>query len=301
MPKATPTTNAIQTTVLSDDDLTALLQGAGMIEKAATSNRMKIDGANFVAGDVIMPYNSATKKPAFIGRLATPLREMNAFYMRQDEADYASRPHMGDKFCKSYGDIPEQGRQYAEDGTACRGCPFNPFVNVADTPNGRKCQWRGEMGVQIIPDSGILEGDEPVWLMDFSTTSVIEHKGTKKSPQTGQVSPFNFMVLLARLAQEQASAKGEDPQQAVLKALIAYRNGGVVGEFRLLGASSADNSRTWRIIHIRPIQIIDVEEAPAIEAGPKPTSSPTGVRSMLDIANEQDAKLANGEYDDLPF
>jgi len=270
MPTAkTPnTTTAVALPMLTDDEITRALRAGGVIEQASQTNRIKVDGAMFIAGEDMFPYNAAKPEPAFFARLVGPLRQYQGFYFDEDNARYANRPDIQDKFCKSYSDIPEQARKVAEDGTNCRDCPVNPFVS--DPPFGKKCSWRGELELQIIPESGQLTGDEPVWLLDFSTTSVIEFVGTKKAPTAGHVSPYNFMHNLAKLAATQAAQSGDDPGTAVLRAIDSYNRGGVVGGFRLLGASSTDGSMKWRVISVEPIQIIDLDpepEAPALEAG----------------------------------
>lgn len=256
---------AVPTQELSDDDITALLRQGGAIAPPSQVNRIKIEGSNFIVGEQIFVYNTATKKPAFIARIVEPMEELQQFWFLPEHAQYAGRPDIQDRMCKSYFNIPGQERKHAEDGTDCSTCPFGPFVK--DPPYGKKCQWRGDLRLQIIPDSGILNGDEEIWTLNFPTTSVIEFKGTAKNPQVGSVSPTNFMHKLGKLAQKNAQAAGEDPQTAVMKALKSYYNGGVVAEFRLLPMSNRDGNNTWRVISLEPIQIVDVEETPALESG----------------------------------
>ena len=86
-----------------------------------------------------------------------------------------------------------------------------------------------------------------------------------------------FLGGVAMLAQKQAAEWGVSPEAAVLKAITAYHNGGVVAEFRLLGNPKSD--MTYRTISLEPIAIIDVPEAPALTEG----------------------EPAAEQYDDLPF
>lgn len=270
---ATPTDTSamVATTPLSDDDLTALLRQSGAIADAPQgSNRIKIEGSNFIAGEDIYVYNTATKKPAFIARIVEPMEELQQFWFDTQHAQYANRPDIQDRMCKSYFNKPDQERNRSEDGTDCHSCPFGPWVK--DPAFGKKCQWRGDLRIQIIPPSGMLMGDEEIWTLNFPTTSVIEFKGTAKAPQSGSVSPTNFMHKLAQLARKNAVAAKEDEATAVMKALKAYYNGGVVAEFRLLPMSNAQGNNTWRVISLEPIQIVDIEENPALEAG-TPTDS----------------------------
>lgn len=254
--------------VVDEAQITALLRGAGAIAAPSEGGikRMQIDGSTFVAGDQLYPYNARTKAPAFTARIVEPVIEYQGFFFDKPHAEYASRPHMEGKFCKSYFDVDGQRREYAEDGTKCRECPVMPFLKTEDTPLGRKCQWKADLRLQIVPDSGELTGEEPVWVLTLPTTSVIEFKGTAREPVKGALTDKTFMHKLALLAVQQ---NADNPDLAVLKALTAYHQGLVVAQFRLPRATSADGSRTWPVIVADPIFIGEPDpEAPAIEAGP---------------------------------
>lgn len=256
---------AVALPILDDNAITKALRQSGAIEESMGGARIRVDGSMFIAGEDMYPYNPAKKEPAFVGRLVGPMVEYQALWFDADHAKYANRPDIQDKYCKSYFNEPTQNRKFSQDGTECAECPFHPFVK--DPVFGKKCQWRGDLELQIVPESGKLEGNEPIWTLSFPTTSVIEFKGTKRDPVRGNVSQFNFMHKLARFASSQAATKGEDQGQAILRAIESYHNGGVVAEFRLLGNTSDDNARTWRVISLEPVYILDVQAAPAIEAG----------------------------------
>jgi hypothetical protein len=279
-PVAAPT-SALALPQLTDADFTRALAEAGLIQSGPVSGvrRMQIDGSSFVAGDDIFVYNQATKQPAFTARLVGPLVQYQGFYFTEQEARIAGRPNMIDKFCKSFFDVPTQARKFAEDGTSCPECPFGPFLK--ETLTGKKCQWRADLELQIMPPSGQLTGDEQIWLLNLSTTSVIEFVGTARNQPAGSVSDLNFLQKLARMG---AETTPDNPQQGAIRAMRAYQLGGVVAAFRLLSAQNTDGSIKWRVVSLDPVTFVDMpepEEAPALAAAAIPVSNP--------------------EPDDLPF
>ena len=266
-------------TALTDAEISTLLAGAGEVPQSSGEfHRIKVDGSNFVAGDDIYVYNSKSQKPAFIGRLVGPIREYQGLYFDQASAEFANTPERADKYCKAPFKQGDNRRELVSNlGYACNDCALAPFIKKDTLPaDVRKCQQRGELDIQIVPDSGLLEGTETVWTLDLSTTGMIEFQGSYRDKMAGHISTYNFKQKLAMLAQKLAIEAGENPETGILKAMTAYRNGGVVAEFRLLG--NPNSAFTYRTVSLEPIAIIDVPDAPAITA-------------------DGDAE----EYSDLPF
>lgn len=282
---------------MDDAAITAALQGRGLVQETPQNYRMKIDGSTFIAGDEV--YLGRKDEPAFTARLVGPVAQYQAFYFTQDAAQIANRPDIADQFCKSFFDIPEQARRHAEDGTACGTCPFMPFIKdppfTGEPPAPRKCQWRGDIGLQIIPESGQLAGDEPIWTLSLSTTGIIEFVGTGKNPTAGSVSDYNFMHKLARLGTRKTP---ENPMAGLAAAIEAYNAGMVVVEGRLLTAQNASRSQTWRVPSFEPIEFF----------APEATDTPAAIAAEVfaeDLADGEPRNVTPAESDqlqsDLPF
>lgn len=262
-------TNAVAVATLTADEITALLQGAGVVDTANnTFNRMKVDGSMFVAGDEVYPYNPVKGEPAFIARIVAPPDQYQGFWFNEKTATFANRPDMANRMCKSYYDVPNQARKFSENGASCDACPFNPFRPAPLEGEGH-CQWKGDLNLQILPPDGVLTGEETIWTLTLSMTGMIEWRGTRKNPSSGSASEFNFMHKLANFAVSQAAEWGVTPQEAIATALTSYNLGGVAAEFRLVRQQSDDKSRSWNVVSATPIYVEPLTEdsAPAIEAG----------------------------------
>jgi len=149
---------------------------------------MKTSGTNFVTDDDMWMTNTKSGEPAFVARLLNPPVQYQAFYFNAADAAEAGRPEMEKRFCKSHYDNPNENREFGTNGASCRACPFNPFGNKRP-----KCSWKGDIAFQIIPDDGVLKGDEPIYSLTLSTTGMIEYRGTRKDNVGGSVTDKNFM------------------------------------------------------------------------------------------------------------
>lgn len=279
---ARPGTNLPAPVGLTAADFTAALKGAGFIEsRESTFNRIKVDGTTFYAGDEMYISNPKTNAPAFLAQIVDSPLEYQAYWFNEDGevARAVNRPEIAGHMCKSHFDIPEQAREYAEDGTPCRQCPINPFVKKELLPiesKGFKCSWRGDIQLRILDEEGKL-ADETIWTLSLPTTGMIEFKGTSRDAEKGHVGELNFMQQLVRLG---ASLTPDQPNDGLMKALTALRLGGVVTEVRSVPVQSATGNR-YNVVQFTPIQILDVEDAgPALTAGtaePEPEGDGTPV------------------------
>jgi len=236
---------------LNVDEISAILAAHGAIDEAGDSYiRMKVQGTNFITDDDVWMSNPKTGAPAFKARLIGPPIQYQAFWFDAAAAERAGRPDMVKRFCKSHYDNPNEAREYGTNGASCRACPFNPFGS--ERP---KCQWRGDVNFQIIDDEQPLTGDEPIYTMSFSITSMIEYKGTKRAPNEGSVSTENFMYKLAKFSIGMASEWGVSPEQAIIIGLSALNEGMVAVEFRALTARSEELGREWSVVSMTPYHV----------------------------------------------
>lgn len=260
--------------VPANADITATLRKLGMMDQESTSdyNRAKINGTTFEMGEDVFPSNQVKKTPAFIGRLLEMPVEYQGVYLTQDEADQIGRPDIGDKFCKSHYDaskFPNEAGKYAEDGTECRQCPINPFIKRDASPldGGKKCAWRGDVLFQRCEADGTTLDPRP-WTLSLSTTGMIELKGMRKDPEKGYISDLNFTQKLARLGITAYPELGAE--EAIGKIAMALAMGGVIAEFRLVQAQSSNGARSFPVVQLDPIGVVEVDTAfKNLEAGPK--------------------------------
>jgi hypothetical protein len=276
---------ALATVVMTDDELTATLRELGLLETPQGDGnwpqRAKVEGSTIYLGDDMYVSNPKTKTPAMRVRLLGLPAEYQGIYIPRNLALHpdVNRPDIADKYCKSHFDVETEKREFSEDGTSCRGCPISPFTkrdnlpvfeDSEGRPTTRKCQWRAEVSFQVLDHEGAIS-DPTVWVLDLSTTSVIEFKGTGKEAQKGAASEFNFIHKLARFG---AQLTPENPNEGLRTALTAYRLGGVICDVFQLPMRSDDGSRSWYVTSFTPVDIIDVDEAPALEAGDAPEGNP---------------------------
>lgn len=253
-------TAAVVPAAPSQDDITAILRKLGGVETPTSEfHRIKIDGSTFYLDDEPFVSNPKTGAPAFTARIVNVPEEYQALWFDEEMAVMAGRTGKTG-FCKSWFGNPAQAREWSEDGASCRSCIFNPFTK--DAPLGKKCQWKGELQLQIVdPATGQLR-DDTIWHLTLSTTAMIEWKGTSRDSVKGNVSDHNFIHKLAAFAC--AQNPDVDPNKAIYGALTALSLGGVVAEFRILRAQSSDGARTWSVVSATPVAILAVEETPAL-------------------------------------
>ena len=267
----------ISTEVLSPEEVTKLLQGAGFLEAPQASfgyQRVKMNGSTFEIGDEVYVSNPKTKKPAFIANIVETPKQYQARYFDAEKRgdmellETMGREHLAGGFCKSYFEEPGQAREKNEQGDSCKSCLVNPFVPKAKVPeaaDGKKCQWRGELLLRVLDEEHKVINDEIV-MVDLSTTAMMEWQGLSSDPTKGYVSDVNFMQKLATLGM---SKSPENPTQGIYAALSALKLGGVIAEVRALPASSGSNN--FNVISLTPIDILaEVNERPALEGTPDP-------------------------------
>lgn len=263
---------ALTTNVLSQDAINEALQKAGLAEPEATGgvNRVTMNGFMFTFDDGnVATSNPKTGTPAFRARLLDAPTEYQAAWLTEPLAAAIGRPQDAKRFCKSHFDTPNEARKRSESGADCTACPIGPFIPRDQIPveaDGRKCQWKADVHFQLVDDDGAIS-DPTVHTLTISTTSVIEFKGTAKSPVKGSASELNTIQKLARLG---AAKDPENPTAGMSAALLALRLGGVICDVSALSMSSDDKSRSWTVASFNPVDVLDIEETPAmpaIEAG----------------------------------
>jgi hypothetical protein len=242
----------LQTQTLSPEEITAILQGQGAVdEEAEEFHRIKTDGTNFVSDNDIWMSNPKTGEPAFVARLLQSPVQYQSFWFTPEAATEAGRPEMANRFCKSHYDNPQENREFGTNGASCRACPFNPF----DKSVYPRCSWKGDIQFQIIPEDGVMKGDEIVWTMTLSVTGMIEWKGTRANPTGGSATDQNFMHRLATLAAGMAPEWGVNAEQAIVEALTSLQGGGVAAEFRAIRVSNEQSGNTWTVPSLNPVHI----------------------------------------------
>ena len=236
---------------ISNDELTALLQSAGWAEKPSADAvpRLKLDGSLLTASDTgeMFVYNPTKPKvPAMTARIARPPEEYYAIWIDDEAALKIGRPELAKTFSKKFVN-PDPTRRVWESDAA-----YDQLINA-----GIKSSWKADIYLQIVPDSGKLQGDETIYVLTLNTTSLIEFKGTGKNPEGGVVEDKNFIRKLSLFALSEA--KGS-PKKAVLDALTSLMLGGVVVEVRLVRAENKELGRTWTVIVFEPVYIEAMQE-----------------------------------------
>jgi hypothetical protein len=236
---------------LTPEEITAILAGHGAVDEADPGYiRMKVSGTNFVTDNDMWMTNPKTNQPAFVGRLLSAPVQYQAFYFDEAAAEKAGRPEMAKKFCKSHYNNPNENREYGTNGASCRECPFHPWSD--ERP---KCSWKGDLAFQIIPEDGVLQGDEPIHELTLSTTGMIEYKGTKRDNVGGSVTDMNFMHRLAVLCINNAAEWGVDADESVLIGLNALNEGLVAAEFRSIRAVNEERGMEWYVVSLNPVHV----------------------------------------------
>jgi len=266
---------AVQIEALTPDEITAILQGAGAIdEEGETFYRLKVDGTNFVSDDEIWMSNPKTGEPAFTARiLSNPVQFQSYWFnVAKEENNFVSdgerfgrEDMVSGGYCKSYFDNPAEAREVGTNGASCRACQVNPFQkNIRP-----KCSWKGDLQLQIIPEDGVMKGDEVVQTLTLSTTGMIQWRGTKANPQGGSVDGTNnFQFLLAQLALAKAPEWGLTGPQAINAALTSLVGGGVAAEWRVHRVTNEQAGNTWSVPAATPvhIELLTEESTPKVEA-----------------------------------
>lgn len=286
---AKPTTAVAVATpsVLTAAELTALLQQSGDLSLPGSDfRRMRLEGGVLVTLDAqgetedMFPPKmvKGVPQPSVTVRIVEPPIYYNAFWLgpevndkgeatRAFDPNRIGRPELSKSFCKKYDD---PARQAADNN------PSNEVYDLVATATGQRGDFRADLKLQIVPESGELTGDEPIYTLTLSASAALDWRGTRKNPTGGVAQEKNFIVQLAEFAAAQAAEAGGDAmaqQKAVLDAMTSLRLGGVVADIYLLRVSNSDNSNTWTIPAFKPVHVEYATEAPALSDGADPASS----------------------------
>ena len=276
---ARPATKAVALAAPSADEITKILQGMGALETPSTQyNRIKVEGSIFTIDDEPFVYNPKTDAPAFTARIVNSPDQYQSLWIDDNSAKILDRPELAGRFCKSHFAIPTEARVFSETGYSCKECPAAPFVKNSPLENGKRCQWKGDVELQLVdpatgqfrtitdPSTGEIMPDERVWTLTLSTTAMMEWQGTAKDGAAGNVSQYNFMHKLALYGIE--NFPDLDTSSAIRAAINALGEGRVIAEFRSLRAENKEMGRTWTVPSATPTAILDTFEAnPQLEAG----------------------------------
>ena len=273
--------------LLSAAELTALLQQSGDLSQPSSDfRRMRLDGGVLVTldaqGEVEDMYPPKVVKgvaqPSVTVRIVEPPIYYNAFWLgpevndkgeptRAFDPNRIGRPELNKSFSKKYDDPAKQ---------AADNNPSNDVYDQVAAATGQRGDFRADIRLQVVPESGEMTGEEPVFTLTLSASAALDWRGTRKNPTGGVVQEKNFIVQLAEFAATAASEAGGDAaaqQKAVLDAMTSLRLGGVVADIYLLRASNTDGSNTWTIPAFRPVHVEYGTEAPALTDGAAPASS----------------------------
>lgn len=256
----------------------ALLGQAGMTPTGGEGSfrRMSLLGGTLVTDQGTPDEESwpPTKRgPTMVVRIVKPPIFYNSFYLNIKEENGAINPHLinrpdlDGKFVKKYDDPAEQA--------ADEWANVDAFEDLARA-TGKRGSFKGDIQLQIVPDSGEMTGDEPIYTLSLSTTSAIDWRGSSRNPAGGVVQEKNFIVQLAEFALAEAVKNGADETgqaQAVLNAMTALRLGGVVAEIYLIQTANEDKSRTWTVVAFKPIHVELGEDQQALPAGDIPVDN----------------------------
>lgn len=250
---------------LSRDDLMAMLGQMGAVaQEGGDFHRMKLDAGALKTNDgqVFFPRHN---EPSLRVRIVKPPVYYNAFFLAADERDGSvnaeriGRPDLNGRYCRKYDDPAEQA---ADTNQA------NEVYDDIARLTGQRGQFKADLEIQIVPESGELTGEETIYTLTLSTTSIFEFRGTSRDPSSGSVSDTNFMVRLSELAIQNAIEAGLDEagqKTAVVSALTSFRLGGVIADLYLMQAEN--DNRSWWVISFVPVYIDPVDGNAQLEAG----------------------------------
>lgn len=281
-PAQTPSTTKASSpnvpAVYTEDEFTAALRESGFLPTSAGGaefNRLTVKGTNIVDSEdnIVAAYNQKTKEAALIVQLkGEPTQYQALWFDKQGQlAAVADRPDMnGGGFCKSHFEVPSEARRYSDKGTSCDECLLHPFIPAKDLPilpdgtRAKKCSWKADVEFRILEkqdDGSLVVVDPTVFTMSLSTTSIMEFVGSsskKNNGMAGTVSPENTMVRIAKLGLQKWGKEG------IQKAKSYLALGGVIAELHILPAKSEDGSKNWNVTSFNPIEILEVDEQPAL-------------------------------------
>lgn len=260
---------------IDHDQLMALLGQAGMV---ATGGDSKYRRMSLVSGSLVTDpgqpdeetWPPTKRGPTMTVRIVKAPVYYSAFFMSEDEKNSSvdarkiGRPDLNGKFAKRYDDPAEQANDEWSNADV--------FADL-ERVSGRRGSFKADIQLQIIPESGEMTGDEPIYTLSLSTTSALDFRGTTKNPTGGVAQEKNFIVQLAEKALAEAveaNAGPDDQARAVLNAMTALKLGGVVADvFLVRQTSEKDASMTWTVVSFKPvhIELPDLTSAPALTEG----------------------------------
>jgi hypothetical protein len=259
---------AVVPAALSHEDLMALLGQSGEVAQSTSEwHRMSLQGGILRTddGEIFPPRKNG---PAVTLRIVKPPVYYSAFFLSEKpengsiDAAIIGRADLNGRFSRKYDDPAEQ---------AADTSPANEAFEAIAQASGQRGSFKADVQVQIVPEDGKMTGEELVYTLSLSTTSVFEWRGSSRDPQAGSVSETNFIVKLAIKAAQDAQEAGADEtaqKTAVLNAMTSLRLGGVIADVYLLQAQTEDKSRTWTVIAWDPIHIEPPDGgAPALGSG----------------------------------
>jgi hypothetical protein len=262
-----PADKAIVPQALGHDDLMALLGQTGAVAQAQGDfHRMSLKAGVLETddGEMFAPKKNA---PSLTVRIVKPPVYYNAFFLSETEENGAidarriNRGDLNGRFVRKYDDPAEQ---------AADTNPANDAYDAIASETGQRGSFKADVQVQIVPEDGQMTGEETIYTLTLSTTSVFEWRGSSREPSAGSVSEENFIVKLAKFAVASAIENGADEgaqKTAVLNAMTALRLGNVLADIYLLRASDDKNTRTWWVISFVPVHVEPATEQPALASG----------------------------------
>lgn len=272
VPKAAAST-AVVVQPLSQDDFMALLKQSGMIAQGGGDfHRMSLRNGMIVTdkdtpNEEQWPPTDKGRGPCFLARIVKPPVFFNSIFCTAEEdnggfdANRIGRPELNGRFVKKYDDPAEQANdQYAD---------IADYEAVSAAYGGRG-SFNADIQLQIVPESGELAGDEPVYTLTLNATSALDWRGTSKNPNGGTVSDKNFIVQLGEFAQAKAIEAGGDRTAvmgAVLDAMTALRLGNVVAAVYVRTAENKEKGYSWSAIAFQPVHVETGEAQPALSEG----------------------------------
>lgn len=266
--------------VISNKDLMALLQQAGMVSPEYSNfRRMRMDGGILNTLDsqggvenMFPPLmENGEPKPSLTVRIVKPPVYYNAFWLGP-EFDERGKPTNGidpgrigradlnKLFAKRYDDESEQAKDKN---------PANEVYDQIAALTNRRGDFKADIQLQIMPKDGVFKGDEPVYTLSLPASAALDFRGSRKNPEGGVAQEQNFMYQLGALAVKiglENGATRDDLEQWVLNAHEAFRIGGVVADIYLLRASNSDGSQKWTIPAFKPVHIEFAEHVETLPA-----------------------------------
>lgn len=264
---------AVAVAPLSQEDFMSLLTQSGMVPQGGGDfHRMTLRGGMLVTdagtpNEEQWPPTDKGRGPAFLARIVKPPVFFNAHFCGEDESDGAfdarkiGRPDLNGKFVKKYDDPAEQA---ADAYANLEG------YEAVSSYLGARGAFKADIQLQIVPESGELTGEEPIYTLTLSATSALDWRGTVKNPRGGTVQDLNFIVQLGEFAQAKAIEAGGDStaqKGAILDAMTALRLGNVVAAVFIKQASNQENSRSWPVVAFQPVHVETGEAVAALPEG----------------------------------